>query len=96
LSWFVVMFARLDDDVRFHPQMQIDDNVPSGMAPDEARYAALRSFGVVEPMKEKYRDRRAFTIIETIGNDICYALRTLRKSPGRAARIARVTALRQD
>ena len=98
MSWLGVMFARLrglfgrnrleaelDNEVRFHLQMQIDDNVASGMSPDEARYAALRSFGAVEPMKEKYRDRRAFTIIETTGNDIRYALRTLRKNPGYAA-----------
>jgi hypothetical protein len=76
--------AELDDEVRFHVEMQIDDNIARGMSPDEARYAALRSFGAVEPMKEKYRDRRAFTMIETTVNDMRYALRTLRRSPGYA------------
>jgi predicted permease len=78
--------AELDDEVRFHLEMQIDDNIARGMSPDEARYAALRSFGAVEPMKENYRDRRTVTMIETTIADLRYALRTLsRKSPGYAA-----------
>lgn len=74
----------LDDEVCFHLEMQIDENVKRGMSPEEARYAALRSFGAVEAMKESYRDRRAFTMFETTVTDIRYALRTLRKSPGYA------------
>jgi hypothetical protein len=65
MSWTSVMAARLralfgrdklerelDDEVRFHLEMEIDDNIARGMSPDEARYSALRSFGAVEPMKE--------------------------------------------
>ena len=48
----------LDDEVRFHLEMQIEDNLKAGMNPAEARYAALRSFGGIEPMKEIYRERR--------------------------------------
>jgi predicted permease len=77
--------AELDDEIGFHLEMQIDDNIARGMSPDEARYAALRSFGAVQPMKEKHRDRRAFTVIETTINDMRYALRRLRKRPGYAA-----------
>ena len=45
--------AELDDEVRFHLQMQIDDNVASGMSIDEARYAALRSFGAVRRIRQR-------------------------------------------
>src|SRR4051794_11259606 len=72
----------LDDEVQFHLDMQIEDNLKAGMSLAEARYTALRSFGAREPMKETYRERRAFALIETIVQDIRYALRTLGKSPG--------------
>ncbi len=61
--------------------MQIEDNLRAGMNRAEARYAALRSFGAMEPMKETYRERRAFALVETTVQDMCYAVRTLRKSP---------------
>lgn len=95
MSWASVASARLrslfkrkllerelDDEVRFHLQMQIDDNLNAGMNATEARYAALRSFGAVESMKENYRERRAFFLIETTAQDLRYAVRTLRKSAG--------------
>jgi predicted permease len=95
MSWISVASARvrglfkhkllereLDDEVRFHLQMQIDDNLNAGMNATEARYTALRSFGAVESMKENYRERRAFVLIETTAQDLRYAARTLRKSPG--------------
>ena len=95
MSWISVASARvrglfkhkllereLDDEVRFHLQMQIDDNLNAGMNATEARYTALRSFGAVESMKENYRERRAVVLIETTAQDLRYAARTLRKSPG--------------
>src|SRR2546425_4787667 len=95
MSWASVVAARLrglfehkrlerelDDEVGFHLEMQIEDNLKAGMNPTEARYAALRSFGGIEPMKEKYRELRAFALVETTAQDIRYAVRTLRKSPG--------------
>ena len=61
--------------------MQIEDNCRAGMNPAEARYAALSSFGGIEPMKETYRERRTFALFETMAQDVRYAVRTLRKSP---------------
>jgi putative ABC transport system permease protein len=95
MSWANVVAARLrgllehkrlerelDEEVQFHLEMQIEDNLKAGMNPTEARFASLRSFGGVEGMKETYRDRRTLPIVETTMQDLRYALRTLRKSPG--------------
>src|SRR6478736_7387405 len=95
MSWSSVAAARLrglvghkrlerelDEEVRFHVEMQVDDNLKAGMNPEEARYAALRSFGGIEPMKESYRERATIALLESIARDIRYAFRTLRKSPG--------------
>ncbi len=72
----------LDDEVRFHLDMQIEDNLKAGMNTAEAQYAAVRSFGAIEPMKETYRERRGFALIETIRQDLRYAVRAIRKGPG--------------
>jgi predicted permease len=95
MSWATVAAARLrgvfehkrlerelDQEVRFHLEMQIEDNLKSGMNPAEARYAAMRSFGGLEGMKETYRERRTFALIETTVQDLRYAVRMLRKNPG--------------
>jgi len=72
----------LDEEIRAHLEMQIDDYVRQGMTADEARYAALRKFGGVDQVKETYRDRRGLPVIETLQRDLAYGLRMLRRSPG--------------
>jgi predicted permease len=71
----------LDEEVRFHLETQIEDHLSAGMGPAEARYAALRSFGGVERMKETYREQSALALLQTMAQDIRYAVRTLRKNP---------------
>lgn len=77
--------GELEDELRFHLEMQAEDNARKGMQPREARYAAMLQFGGIESTKEEYRERRSFTMIETFFRDIRYAGRTLRNSPGFAA-----------
>ncbi len=72
----------LEDEIRSHLDMQIEDNVRQGMSPDEARFAALRSFGGVEQIKEEYRDRRSLPVVETTLQDLRYAIRVLRRRQG--------------
>ncbi|HEV2417552.1 MAG TPA: permease prefix domain 1-containing protein, partial [Terriglobia bacterium] len=75
----------LSDELRFHLEKLIEQNLGKGMAPEEARYAALRELGGVEQIKEECRDMRRVNFIETFLQDIHYALRQLRRSPGMAA-----------
>jgi putative ABC transport system permease protein len=62
--------------------MMTEANEAAGMPPTEARSAALRQFGGVEQMKERYRDERGFRWLEDFFRDLGYAARALRKTPG--------------
>jgi putative ABC transport system permease protein len=75
------MENQLEDELRFHLEMQAEDNLRNGMNPSEARYDAARRFGGMESVKEQYRESRSFTAIETLFKDLRYALRTLLNSP---------------
>src|SRR5262245_8603819 len=72
----------LDEELRYHVERQIEENIAKGMAPEAARYAALRAMGGVEQRKEECRDMRRVRLIEDLARDIRYGMRTLRKSPG--------------
>jgi predicted permease len=65
--------------------MHIDDNLRSGMAPEEARRQALIKLGGIEATTQAYRDRSTLPFFETLWQDFRYTLRQLRKNPGFAA-----------
>jgi hypothetical protein len=47
--------ARLDDELHDHLERQIVENLAAGMSPEEARYAALRTFGNPALLREQTR-----------------------------------------
>jgi hypothetical protein len=48
--------ANLDEEVRFHLEMETNENIKRGMTPEQARNRALQRFGGVEQIKEQCRD----------------------------------------
>src|SRR2546428_85574 len=50
------MERELDEELRHHIEQQTEQNIRLGMSPEEARQAALKSFGGVEQAKEQSRD----------------------------------------
>ncbi len=71
----------LDEELRFHFDAQIAQNLRRGMTPRQARDEAQRSFGGVEQAKEAYRDQRGIPLLETLIQDLRYSQRVLRQSP---------------
>ena len=72
----------LDEELRSHLDMQIEENIRKGMTPNEAAHAARRSFGGGDQVKEIYRDQRGLSMVETTVQDIRFGFRLLFKSPG--------------
>jgi hypothetical protein len=72
----------LDEELRYHLERQTEELIAKGMTPEEARYAAMRILGGVEKRKEECRDMRRVNLIENTLQDLRYAARTLRRSPG--------------
>src|SRR5262247_2800436 len=72
----------MEEEMRFHLDMQIEQNLTSGMAAEEAHYAARRQFGNQTWLKEVSREMWSLRFIETLIQDLRYGARTLMKNPG--------------
>jgi predicted permease len=73
---------RLQEEIQEHLDALAAQQSEQGLRPDDARQAARREFGPVEPAKEQYRDQLRFRSIENIGRDLRFAFRQCRKNPG--------------
>src|SRR5205823_2718034 len=70
----------LSEEIEAAIQMDIDQNMQSGMPPQEAARAARLRFGSIESAKEAVRDQRRVPLLNGIFADIRFAGRVLRKS----------------
>ena len=74
------MEHELDEEMQFHLERDIEQKVRSGMTPEDARYAALKSFNRFDQSKEECRSARGVGLIENILRDISYSVRVLLKN----------------
>jgi macrolide transport system ATP-binding/permease protein len=72
----------LDDEIQFHIDQQIEENVAAGMDPLRARRIAMKMFGNGTQAKEDAWDAWGWVWLEQIVQDVRYAVRQLRKTPG--------------
>ena len=86
LNKFLLLFQRsrfdseLEEEMAFHRTQAEKEFVSAGMAPDEARYAAMRQFGNGVRVKEQSREAIGFRA-ESVVHDVRYAVRQLLASP---------------
>jgi putative ABC transport system permease protein len=85
--------ARLDEELRFHFDRQVAENIAAGMNAQEARFAALRNFGNPALLREQTRATWSWGWLESVLHDVRYGVRTLARAPGFAAIAILVMAL---
>jgi len=85
--------ADLDDELRFHLEMEEQENIRNGMSTEEARRQARLRLGGMEQVKEEYRDRRGVPFIESLLQDLRFAFRSFRRDPGFTATVLVTLAL---
>src|SRR5262245_44493544 len=94
MKWFNILMARLralfrresvlqdiEEELRVHIEMETETNIERGMAPDEARAAALKSFGNLGRNTELGYDIRGGGWLETLWQDLRYGARALLRRP---------------
>jgi macrolide transport system ATP-binding/permease protein len=72
----------LAEEFDSHLQMAIGDRISRGQSPAEARTSALREFGSVPLIADVTREQWGWLRLELLGQDVRYALRQLRRTPG--------------
>src|ERR1700722_5131791 len=73
--------ADLDAELRSYADLLTDENRAKGFAPDEARRKAQIDFGGIEQVKEAVRESRSTAFLDSVIQDLRFALRLSRKNP---------------
>ena len=85
--------ADLDEELRFHLAMEAEAQVSRGASREEAERRAKLKLGGLEPTKEAARSARGYRRLESLGQDVRFAFRLLRRNPGYAGAVVAALAL---
>jgi putative ABC transport system permease protein len=72
----------MEEEIRLHLEMKVDENLAAGASPEEARSEALRRFGNRTLMQEQSREVWMFRWLDDLVQDLRFAFRSFRGSPG--------------
>jgi predicted permease len=76
---------RIDEEIQFHLQMQMEENIRRGMDLPDAQAAARSKVGNITHVTEEVYRMNTLSFLEEIARNVRFSLRTLRRSPGFAA-----------
>ena len=76
------IYSDLSEEIQEHLEEKIDELVASGASREEATYAARREFGNATLIEERGREVWSWSWLETLGQDVRYGFRQLRRNPG--------------
>jgi predicted permease len=91
MNWWQRLFKtnrienELESELQFHMDLHVAAKLREGLSEEEARRIARLEFGGREQVKEDCRDARGTRWVESVGQDLSFALRTLWKNPSFAA-----------
>jgi hypothetical protein len=74
--------TRLDAEIEQHIEMLTDSLIARGVSPDQARLEARRQFGNVDALRMTHRDQRGFASVESLSQDLRFAVRILTRDRG--------------
>lgn len=74
--------SRLQEEMEFHLEALIAENLAAGLPPDEARYAAMRAFGNATVADEQTQETWGWMWLERLLQDLRFAIRQIRRAPG--------------
>ena len=74
--------ADLEEELESYATMRADERVAGGISRSEARRSTLAELGGIEHIKQSVRDGRTGITFELLWQDVRFALRQLRRSPG--------------
>ena len=83
----------IDEELRIHLEMAVEENLVRGMSEREATRAARRSFGVVTSIKEARRQADSLYWLDTLLQDLRHGVRILRRSPRFTVAVVLILAL---
>jgi hypothetical protein len=73
---------QFDAELQSHLEFHIEDNIRSGMSPEEAKRQALIALGGMQSVRAAYRDEGTLPSVESLAQDVRFAARMLGKAPG--------------
>jgi predicted permease len=71
----------LDEEIQFHLDQAIAAEIATGKTPEEARRRAMIAFGGIERTREQSHEQRPSWWMDTVAQDVRYALRGFRRNP---------------